>query len=85
MIITRLVLLCTCRYTITYPCILFYILYQNRMKIMEDQLLRAENRGGNRLENPHCYNIRKMYHKCVTNYLELMIILRVRTHGAWML
>ncbi len=54
------------RYTITYPCMLFYILYQNRMKIMEDQLLRAEGRGASRLENPNCYQIRKMYHKYVS-------------------
>jgi hypothetical protein len=54
-----------CGYTIAYPCVLFYILYKNRLRIMEDQLLRAEDRGGSRLENPNCYQIRKMYHKCV--------------------
>ncbi len=33
-----------CVYTISYPCALFYILYKNRMLVMEDQLLRAEDR-----------------------------------------
>ena len=56
-------------YTIAFPCTLFYILYENRMKIMEDQLLRAEDRGGSRLENPNCYNVRKMYHKSVQPFL----------------
>ncbi len=57
--------LALCGYCIAYPCALMFILYRNRMKIMEDQLLRAENRGETRLENPHCYELRKMYHKCV--------------------
>ena len=52
-----------CFYTITYPLVVFAILHQNRMKVMEDQLLRAEDRGASRLENPNCYQIRKMYHK----------------------
>ena len=55
---------CTpCRYTVAYPCILFYILFKNRMKIMEDQLLRAEGRGATKLENPNCYDLRVMFHK----------------------
>jgi hypothetical protein len=33
-----------CVYTITYPCTVFYLLYKNRMLIMEDQLLRAEDK-----------------------------------------
>jgi hypothetical protein len=52
-----------CFYTITYPLVVFAILYRYRDRVMEDQLLRAEDRGGNRLENPNCYDIRKMYHK----------------------
>ncbi len=35
------------------------------MKIMEDQLLRAEGRGGTKLENPNCYDLRVMFHKYV--------------------
>jgi hypothetical protein len=60
-------MLCVCctprRYTVAYPCILFYILFKNRMKIMEDQLLRAEGRGATKLENPNCYDLRVMFHK----------------------
>ncbi len=46
-----------------YPTVLFYILYVNRLRIMEDQLLRAEDRGASRLENPNAYQLRKMFHK----------------------
>jgi hypothetical protein len=56
-------ILALCGYCIAYPCALLMILYRNRHLIMEDQLLRAEGRGETRLENPHCYNLRKMYHK----------------------
>jgi hypothetical protein len=37
-------ILALCVYTVTYPCVLFYILFKNHMRIMEDQLLRAEDR-----------------------------------------
>jgi hypothetical protein len=50
-------------YTIGYPSLVFAILYRNRDRIMEDQLLRADNRGTTRLENPNCYDLRKMFHK----------------------
>lgn len=53
------------RYTVMYPTVLFYILYVNRLRIMEDQLLRAEDRGASRLENPNVYQLRKMFHKYV--------------------
>ena len=33
------------------------------------QLLRAEERGTTRLENPNCYEIRKMYHKYVQGWV----------------
>ncbi len=52
-----------CFYCIAYPLILFSLLYRNRFRIMEDQLLRAENVGSTRLDNPNCYELRKMYHK----------------------
>jgi hypothetical protein len=54
-----------CFYCIGYPVLVFFILYKNHMRIMEDQLLRAEDLGKTRLENPNCYDLRKMYHKCV--------------------
>ena len=54
-----------CFYSVGYPMALYLILRNNRERIMEDQLLRAEDRGATRLENPHCYDTRKMYHKCV--------------------
>ena len=50
-------------YCFGYPLVVMTILYRNRHKIMEDQLLRAEDLGKTRLENPHCYDLRKMYHK----------------------
>ncbi len=62
-----LAVIALCVYSIGYPCLLFFILYKNRMRIMEDQLLRAEGRGATRLENPNCYDVRKMYHKYVCN------------------
>ena len=52
-------------YCIAYPCVVFTMLYKNRFLIMEDQLLRAEDRGTTRLENPNAYLVRKMYSKCV--------------------
>ena len=55
-----------CGYVVAFPCILFYLLHTRRVRIMEDQLLRAEGRGDSRLENPNCYHIRKMFHKCVS-------------------
>ena len=50
-------------YTFGYPLLVLGILYKNRYRVMEDQLLRAEDMGKTRLENPHCYDLRKMYHK----------------------
>ena len=58
-----LAILGMCFYCITYPLILFGLLYRNRFRIMEDQLLRAEGLGATRLENPNCYQLRKMFHK----------------------
>jgi hypothetical protein len=54
-----------CVYTVGYPVLVFLILNKYHDRIMEDQLLRAEDRGADRLENPNCYDIRKMYHKYV--------------------
>lgn len=54
-----------CFYCIGYPVLVFFILYKNHMRIMEDQLLRAEDLGKTRLENPNCYDLRKMFHKYV--------------------
>ena len=50
-------------YCLAYPALLLFILYRNRERVMEDQLLRADDRGYSRLENPHCYELRKKYHK----------------------
>jgi hypothetical protein len=56
-------LVALCLYSITFPVVLFVVMYQRRYKIMQDQLLRAEERGDSKLENPDCYVIRKTYHK----------------------
>ncbi len=61
-----------CVYTLGYPALVCWILYKHRDRIMEDQLLRADDRGTSRLENPNCYDMRKMFHKCVAaNAFEL--------------
>ncbi len=52
-----------CAYSIGYPVGLFVVLYRKRYAVMEDQLLRAEDRGATPLENPNAFRIRKMYHK----------------------
>ena len=50
-------------YVVGYPAIVFFILYKNKEKVMEDQLLRAKGLGRDRLTNPNCYAFRKKYHK----------------------
>ena len=69
-------------YTIGYPALVGLLLYKNRYKIMEDQLLRAQDRGATRLENPNAYSVRKRYHKLYYHfkpdywYWLLVVILR---------
>jgi hypothetical protein len=49
-------------YTVGYPAfVLYWVLYRNRVLIMEDQLLRAKGVGNDRLTNPHAFELRKMY------------------------
>jgi hypothetical protein len=48
-------------YTGGYPCFVAWTLLRNRELIMEDQLLRAKGVGGDRLTNPHAYDLRKRF------------------------
>ena len=50
-------------YTLGYPSTVAWVLYKNREKIMEDQLLRAQGTGTDRLTNPRGYSVRKRYSK----------------------
>lgn len=50
-------------YVLGYPVLVSLLLRRNRLKVMEDQLLRAAGKGRTRLDNPHPYDVRKMYHK----------------------
>lgn len=50
-------------YSLGYPAYVAWVLVSNRMKVMEDQLLRAHGLGDQRADNPHCYSFRKRYKK----------------------
>ena len=50
-------------YTVGYPVLVAYLIFKNRMMIMEDQVLAAKEMGDSRLTNPHCYDFRKKYQK----------------------
>ena len=50
-------------YSIGYPLVVGRILYKNREKAKEDQVLRAKNTGHTRQTNPNCYEFRKRYSK----------------------
>jgi len=41
--------------------VLYWVLYRNRVLIMEDQLLRAKGVGNDRLTNPHAFELRKTF------------------------
>ena len=44
-----------CGFVRRYPAICALILTKYKFLIMEDQLLRAQNMGRTRLDNPHAY------------------------------
>ena len=50
-------------YVVGYPSTVFFLLHRDRVRIMEDQLLRAKGMGKTRLDNPHAYDVRKRLHK----------------------
>lgn len=50
-------------YTFGFPILVAYLLHRNRYLIMQDQLLRAQDLGRSRLENPHAYDLRKRCHR----------------------
>jgi len=54
-------------YCVGYPSLLGWILWRGKESAREDQLLRAQNKGDKRSENPY-YNFRKRYHKLYFNY-----------------
>jgi len=49
-------------YSMGYPALVAFILFNNVEKVKEDQILRARNTGESRSTNPHCYDFRKRYH-----------------------
>lgn len=44
-------------YTAGFPLGALWVLLRNREVVMEDQLLRAKGVGGDRLTNPHAYEV----------------------------
>jgi hypothetical protein len=55
-------------YSIGFPTVVGTILYRNRVKVKQDQILRAKNTGNSRGTNPDCYDFRKKYHKIYEMY-----------------
>lgn len=55
-------------YSFGYPAFVGFVVHKNRDAIMEDQLLRAQDMGRTRLDNPHCYDVRKRYHRVYYQY-----------------
>ena len=48
-------------YCVGYPAFVGYTLSRNRRLVMEDQLLRAMDRGLSRQTNPNCWDLRKKF------------------------
>eukprot|EP00937_MAST-01D_sp_MAST-1D-sp2_P001546 g1546.t1 len=55
-------------YSIGFPAVVGTLLYKNREKCKEDQLLRAKRSGNSRATNPNCWEFRKKYHKIYEMY-----------------
>jgi hypothetical protein len=55
-------------YTVGYPAICAFILFSNKKKIHEDQMLRARNTGQTRATNPACHEFRKRYKELYYRY-----------------
>ena len=69
-------------YVLGFPAALVAVLWQNRERIMEDQLLRAKGTGDDRLSNPNAFVLRtalgRMYYQFKPDafYWTVVIILR---------
>ena len=55
-------------YSMGFPAVVGALLYKNRLKCKEDQLLRAKRTGTSRATNPNCWDFRKKYHKIYEMY-----------------
>jgi hypothetical protein len=55
-------------YSIGYPIFVGFMLYKNRVTVMEDQVLRAKKTGTTRATNPNCWGFRKRYAKMYKMY-----------------
>ena len=60
-------------YCVGYPAFVGYTLSKNRRLVMEDQLLRAMDRGLNRQTNPNCWDFRKKFSRL---YYQVFSVLR---------
>lgn len=54
-------ILAFCTYTVGYPVLVALILFRNKERVKEDQLLRARATGETRDTNPNCHDFRKRY------------------------
>lgn len=50
-------------YVAGYPLLVLTLLYRNRFRIQEDQILRAKDLGFDRGTNPNCYDLRRRFSK----------------------
>jgi hypothetical protein len=55
-------------YVIGYPLLVFFVLYTQREKIMEDQYIRAKGQGDDKLSNPNALEIRKRFSRLYFQY-----------------
>ena len=55
-------------YVLGFPGFVIYKLWRNRLLVQEDQLLRAQWLGDQRIENKHAYSFRKRYKRLYKNF-----------------
>ena len=55
-------------YSIGFPALIGYVLFKHKLNIMFDQLLRAQEEGQDRFENPIAYETRKAYSRLYYQY-----------------
>jgi hypothetical protein len=69
-------------YSLGYPLFVLLTLSRNRALVMEDQLLRAMQRGTSRRTNPNCWVFRKkfskLYYQFKPNYWYWMVLIILR-------
>ncbi|KAG7397893.1 hypothetical protein PHYBOEH_012022 [Phytophthora boehmeriae] len=69
-------------YSLGYPLFVFLTLSRNRALVMEDQLLRAMQRGASRRTNPNCWVFRKkfskLYYQFKPEYWYWMVLIILR-------